>query len=567
METFEIKNFGKGYDDSVNEEMADPSSTQNCLNVTYNEEYGAVSKDVGIKTLGEDSVVHPLSCTIQRVYEGNIDVSGGSGVFDDRKLIVAGGIPYTYCAGDFVIPLHSSTVFSSVSTTIPDITSYINKFFVAAGYDHDIREWDGVSPSISTNIGLGSWTTSVSLELFRAKTCDFFHNRLILANTRESENNGTTWSVHENRIRWSEQGNYNSWHTYDTAWKNAYYNDVNDRGGDEIVKLHAYKDVLLIFKKNSLWKAIWTGGDSSNAYQYIFDFSAVDQRSLGNSPWTIADTPQGVVWLNEEGLQITDGETVIPLEASKSVINLLKRLNIGSIDTACATSNDPRHEYSIAVPIDGSDYNNYLITWNWLYNTWKINDIKASAIGMWTDNVSGTWETIEDYRGFEISALKWNNYLLYPSNHYLVYGDSDGYIKRKSICYNTGAADVSYYGSAVYGTDVYGGTSEYTGYNAYHETPWLDFELPGVHKEVLRIRPLWKGTDGASVTLSYKSDLDSAWTSTTVDVFNEDGMPEQDFLFMRKTGRRFKFRIENNNANESFTLYRLIAYYNKRDWR
>lgn len=583
MELYEIKSFGKGYDDSINEEMADASSTQNCLNVTYNDEYGAVSKDVGIRNMGDDSVKYPLSCTVQRVYEGLVDVAGGSGVLKDRKLIIAGGIPYSYCPADLIIPLVSTAVFSSISTDIPDITNFDNKFYIAGGYDYDVREWDGLVASVSSMFALGcSVSTSLDVSnslsvasyvstqyMFRAKTIEVFKGRLFLGNTAESSDQGATWSITENRVRWSDQRQPDVWQYTDLNYTDASYVDAEDKSGDEVLRLYTYGDNLLIFKKNSLQRLVFTGGT------FVFERSTIDNRTIGNAPWTIEETPQGVVWLNEEGLQVTDGQTVQPLEASKSVTNLLRRLNIGALPYACATSNDPRQEYILAVPIDGSAYNNYLIIWNWKYNTWKIRDISATSLGMWTSGGSGTWEDIEDYSGYEISALKWNNYLLYPSSHYMVLGDSDGYIKRRSIAYNNGtlggSTALATYGVATYGYSYYGGLASgalrYLDYDAYHETPWLDFDLPGLNKELLRIRPLWKGSDGASVTVSYKSDLDPSWTSTTIDTFDDDGMPEQDFMFARKTGKRFKFRFENNNANEWFTLYRLMIYYNKRDWR
>jgi hypothetical protein len=565
-EVFEITNFSKGYDDSITPEMADPESTQDSRMVDYSTETGALVKDVGERTIGASATTtggatygtaiyglsvyggegsvsdfYPLDGPVQRIYEGEVDVSG-TGVFNNKRLIVAGGKPYQYCAGDQFIPLISSVVFSSITTDIPDITHFENNFFITGGYDKDIREWDGLNLSCSTNVGLGSSNASVSLDLYRAKTCDVFKDRLFLGNMKESADNGVTWSVTEHRLRYSAIRNTNVWDTTDSGYDPTMdpgYIDCGDKG-DEIVRLYTFGDTLLVFFKNSLQKIVWTGGD------FPFERSVIDRSTVGNAPWSMATIPEGVLFLNEEGIQITDGNTVQRFPADKKVTALLKKINRDAMGVCFGVAYDSSHEYWLSIPVDGSDYCNRVIVYNWKFDTWKIRVTDTSALGIFTDSsTSGTWEAIENYYGYEIQAIPWSDSSLYPSSKKIIMGREDGYLREKSISYSMAGDD----------------------YEAYHTTPWLDFGLPGINKEVTKVQMLWKGIEDTEVAVKYKADSDSAWTALTVDDFGETGIAEQAFLCMRRTGRKFKFRFENNNAHENFAIYKMKVFYNLRSWR
>jgi len=544
---FEIENFAKGYDDSANEEMSSPESTQNCLNTDYTQEVGAVTKDVGEKWIGEDSVVYPLTGATQAVYEGTI--VGDTNEYFEKKMLINDGIFYMFCDGGNFIPLGAGATLLD-TTALIDVTHYYRQFIIAGGADHPIYTWDGFTNSV-TSLPM-SISTSVD-NVWRANCVEPWKYRTFYGNVWEYD--GSNWNINENTVRWSEEGDPGS-----MALEN--YNDFVDREGNKVVRLKAYKDFLLVFKQYSLHKFTWTGGDD-----YPFEASEIDYRTINNAPFSISETPAGLVFLNAEGLQVTDGNTVDTLPADKAITSLLRRVYGGSLNKAYAISNDTTQEYILSIALDGSSTNNYIIAWNWKYNTWRVSDKTADVLGLYTNNFGGTWESIQDYYGVEIAHLKWSSSKLYPSSRDVVLGKSDGYVTKRSLSYNIGSSSPAVYGTATYGTSMYGGIAGFDGYTCYHETPWLDLKLPGIYKEVVRLQPMWSGSEGATVTVKYKADGDSAWSNASTDAFDESGVIEQPLLSMRSHGRKFKFRFENSEANQTFTIYRIKIFFEERSLR
>jgi hypothetical protein len=548
---FEIDNFLKGYDDSINEEMSPPESTQNCLNTDYTSEPGAVSKDVGERWIGGDSVVYPLTGATQAIYEGSI--YGDSNESFDKRLLINDGIFYMYCDGGMFIPLASGTTLLP-TTGLIDVTHYYKQFLIAGGSSKPVYTWDGFTntvTSLTMSMSIGG-STSVAND-FRANCVEPFRNRIFLGNVWEYD--GADWNINENTVRWSNLG-------LPGTLESDSYVDIIDKEGDEIVRLKAYADKLLIFKKYSLHKLTYVGGED-----FPFEASAIDYRTINNAPYSIAETPLGLVFLNEEGLQITDGEVVKTLPADKAVTALLRRLYAGSMHLAYAISSDTTQEYILTVPLDGSTTNNHIISWNWKYNTWRVSDKTADVLGLYTNNLGGTWNSIKAYYGVELAHLSWNSSKLYPDSRDVILGKSDGYVTNRSISYNIGSSTPATYGTATYGTSMYGGISGFDGYICFHETPWLDLKNPGVYKEVVRLQPMWKGSKDASVTVKYKADDDVGWSTASSDVFNATNVIEQPILVLRSHGRKFKFRFENSNANETFTIYRFKIFYEERNIR
>ena len=532
---YEIKDFARGYDDSVSEDHSRENTTQDCVHTEYVSERGAVSKDVGERNVGYTSIFASVSLDtypmnegdpVQLLYQGSMWGSS-TGEWFTKRFAVCGGKMYQFCDGDLFIPLEGgSTIFEELATDFVDATHYQDMFIITDG-ENDIREWGGFDNNVDILGMYASTGTSVSTsQTLKADCVEVFRNRVFIGNVN---NAGTEY---DSRVQWSSLGDPNDWPV-------ANYNDVIDKEGDEVVRLKAYGDSLIIFKRNSVHKAVYTGGDLP------YFFTQVDANTVNNAPWTVAQIPNGLVFLNEEGLNITDGNNVTRLEADKRIQGLLKRIYVGSIDRAYGVSDDGENEYNLLVPIDGSPTCNYMITWNWQEDTWKIREIDANVLGLFTDLKAGTWDSIIDYYGYELIGLSWDSRLLYPGSKRLMFGRDDGYVRERSIAYNR-------QGSA---------------YTCYHTTPWLDFDLPGIYKEVVKIRPRWKGISGTNVDVYYKTDDDTDWTALTTDNFDSTGVVESPFLYLRDTGMRWKFKFENSNANEAFTLYRCNIYFEQRGER
>ena len=81
---------------------------------------------------------------------------------------------------------------------------------------------------------------------------------------------------------------------------------------------------------------------------------------------------------------------------------------------------------------------------------------------------------------------------------------------------------------------------------------------------MVTINPTWKGIAGDYADIQYKTDYGAAWASCTVDAFDASGEIEQPDIFPQRkaVGKKWKFRISNNNADEYFALYKMMFYYN-----
>jgi len=274
MKIFEIENFAHGYDDSLNEELTPPTATQNSKNVDYTQEVGAVKKDYGFKVVSSTGIVSPLAGAVQAIYEGSIWASG-SGQFINKRIVVAGGTAYQYCAGDFFIKLGDGGEFNTTAEDYVDIVHYVNDFIIADNSSsHNIKKWNGLNTDIDDLAG--------AVDTYRGKRLAVFENRLLMGNIYDV---GTT-SWQGNRVRWSNLGDPETWTASD-------YADIVDKEGDEIVRLKPLTDNLVIYKQNSIHSMTYTGGDVP------YTIRAIDEKSVNNSPLSVSKGKDGFFSLNQ----------------------------------------------------------------------------------------------------------------------------------------------------------------------------------------------------------------------------------------------------------------------------
>ena len=147
---------------------------------------------------------------------------------------------------------------------------------------------------------------------------------------------------------------------------------------------------------------MFTGGS------LLFEKIRVDATSINNAGFTIAKTSKGLLFLNGEGLQYTDGTRGAELlESSAKIHGLIGRIYVDKIDKSYAVADETKQEYHLLVPVDGGgtgsgwpdifqNTNNYLITWNWKYDTWRVRrpgysiltwQSPASVLGIYTDDL------------------------------------------------------------------------------------------------------------------------------------------------------------------------------------
>jgi hypothetical protein len=544
---FEIENFAKGYDDSLAEDFAPPESTQHCLYTDYARRPGTIAKSLGESSDIGDNVAGKLvtvqkpatgSEDIQLIYEGRIDASGTGGWLN-KRFIVAGGKVYQYCSGDYLIRLNSGDVLFH-TTDLLDATHYINNFYIAGGYDYAIRTWNGLNNSVDTVTSLEGGTNH-----YRAKYVEIYRNRLFMADTSESTDGGVTWTAFPNTVRYSDLGAPTRWDSEDIGYVDANYVSILDKEGDEIVRIMAFADALIIFKRNSIHKLTYTGGDLP------FERTEIDLRAWGNAGFTVAKVPQGLLFLNQEGLQYTDGTKVENLASAKKVAGILSpyvlpsisylgsQIDYGELEKFYAVSNDTTYEYSVAFSLYGETALSHMLTWNWKYDTWKVRNMGTSSV---------TKDTPVSCLGIFTEEPTETN----AGQKKFITGRHDGTLTEDT-------------------TTGYGiGGNDYP--DCYHITPWLDFGSPGKQKEVIKLQVLWELSFLSQMTVSYQGSDD--WTGvannpvfTDLPVVTGGGNTVQTILPMRALGRRFRFRFSMVGQGQYFYVYSMKIFYNERDIR
>ena len=259
MKVFEIKNFAKGYDDSVSPEYAPVESTQDSLFIDYSRVPGALSRayaDQGSSSgLDWDENANGdwyqllLFNTVYLIYEGRLDTGAVGGNWTNKRIMVGGGKVWQYCPGDQVIPLGQETaVFGK--DDYPDAVHYIDNFYISGGYNYAIRKWNGLNFELDVIASLDG--AAAGNNRYRCKYLEVFHDRLWMGNTYESSDAGVTWTAIPHRLRFSHLANASVWNIEDLASTDANWIDIQDKDGDEVVRIKTFGDELIVFKRNSI---------------------------------------------------------------------------------------------------------------------------------------------------------------------------------------------------------------------------------------------------------------------------------------------------------------------------
>lgn len=524
---YEVPNFGEGYND-IKQDVDDVellrTQSPKSINMDYSKIRGAAGKDTGERIMGADGISHPMNGAVQLIYEGGLRGGGG---WVNKRIVVAGGKLYLLCPGQFFVEIGSG--FASAATDLIDATHYID-IFIMTDDTNNIKKWDGFDSGNFADLTMKN--ESAATVYFRAKCVDVFKERLILGNIQESTDSGETWTEYEDRWMWSNAGDPETWAAAD-------YNTIVTKEGDEIVRLFTYGDIQLIFKKYSLHGSTFTGGALD------FEWHSINERVIRTAPYSIASTDKGAIYICEEGLQYTDGLTVNQLPIDTRVRGIIKSIYYDKLDISYGVANDYLQQYWLALPTEGSTTINKIIIYDWRYNNWKVREVEnLNTLGVFTNDLAGTWRNIQGYTWSELAHLKWNDSDLYPGSKDIIFGKTTGYCHKKGISYsNDGAA-----------------------YNARHETGWFE-PAQGRKTEIMFFQPFWSGLINTEATVEYKVDYESTWRSTVAVPFTITNKEETPFINMRATGRRFNIRVSNDNANEFFYLYRANIHHQPRGLR
>lgn len=162
---------------------------------------------------------------------------------------------------------------------------------------------------------------------------------------------------------------------------------LNLGDNDEIVGFTPWdENKFLIFKRRAIYLAYLentydgTGQADLGANSYVV--SVTDQVGCA-ARQTIANAGQAIFFLSDSGVRVLDPQLDLKLlgnsrPLSDPISDIIERINLDAVGYSCGKIFNNR--YYLAVPLDGSLYNNAILVYNLLNQAWESVDIYPDGV-------------------------------------------------------------------------------------------------------------------------------------------------------------------------------------------
>lgn len=324
-------------------------------------------------------------------------------------------------------------------------------------------------------IGSGDGATmTVPSGLTKAKCVAQFNNYLFLGNVVVSS------ATYKSRFYWSNLKDTGTWSLIN-------FIEIAKDDGQQIIKMVALGDRLVVFKERAIYNVFFTG---DNDIPFIV--------SKSNSPvgcvaqFSVQEVENGLVFLSYDGFYYYDGNNAYKI--SSNIQTTLSGYNTARFYQAVSMRQKNKNRYFCSLPSSGQTTNDTIVVWDWLLNAFSIYTGIAAA-AMTTVYVSAIEERVYfgDYAGFVYRmdsgtndnplnvATAINAYYYTNWKHYddivdqkgvpsiVVYYQSTNSVLTLAYSYDFESSDTysqtfsmatgsDTYGSAIYGASVYAGT-------------------------------------------------------------------------------------------------------------
>lgn len=403
----------------------------------------------------------------------------------------------------------------------------IGYVYILRGFSKSVLRWDGSLTIVAP--GPGSHTNYPN-----SRHAIYYGNRHIV------QTDSNTISV--------------SHYLRDNAWSNLDVFTINDGSSDTLVAIAPWTlNEFVIFMRNSIFYAAAgvganAAGDQAQESDSYIKSLASDVGCIAKG--SIVQAGGGIIFLSDNGVYILNpagagngsGNTpegmrllTIAEPLSAPISDVIARINFNAVGKAVATYFENR--YYLAVPLDGSEYNNAILVYNFINKAWESVD---------TYPVNASIETGVDYEWYT-----WVNlYSSFPEPHAVRL--AQGYINIQMR-----RADSLAHGFE-FGVDkVNVSFTTYNSYNSYpypqwqngnytvYGHPWIDANL-GFEDYWFFIR------------IPYTEDLympDEWWDSYDGDYYSglslasqTDNMTFMDFVVAKKGNRRRMFMVNDKHG-------------------
>jgi len=203
--------------------------------------------------------------------------------------------------------------------------------------------------------------------------------------------NGVLWHANLKNepytVRWSAaQEAYKVWPVDSFA-------TLAEDDNSPITGLSSLNEHVVVFKQDSLWRMVFVdapidaaGGGGTQVYIAKKETSGIGCVSNAS----IARTPQGLIFLSEDGIYIYNGTPNV-MKLSENIDPMIRRINPGRRRYASGVYWATKNVYMLSCAIDGSDANNLVIVLDLKHMTADETGKATPAIWFWDTIRAQCW--------------------------------------------------------------------------------------------------------------------------------------------------------------------------------
>lgn len=266
------------------------------------------------------------------------------------------------------------------------------RYLFVTNYDQTVP----VSPTNTMRYYNGvTWTAfqpqinSIAVTLKTARILTVFHNRLLALNVQEYDPVGPTATLYPNRCRFSALGNFTD---------PAFREDVAGQGGfidaytsEAIVTVEFVKDRLIVYFERSTWELAYTGNEITP-----FTWQQLNTELGAESTFSIIPFDRVAIGIGQVGVHACNGSNVERID--QKIPEQVFKIRDAGVSTARVYGIRDYFVEMLYWTYPDSDTNNNLnpypkkiLVYNYVNNTWSINDDSITAFGYFQSTQGVNW--------------------------------------------------------------------------------------------------------------------------------------------------------------------------------
>lgn len=277
----------------------------------------------------------------------SVDATLASGTPIDNMLVYSdtGGTEHTFATAANSLYIDAALVTSSLATTPIAAPLCVRAQYANGALYMAVQ--DSQYPSVDRRIRKFSSGTVTTISTSPYASDIVFFNNSLWANDKGG---------YKNRIWWSGQVGT----TGLDFWPPNNFVDINASDGDEIIGFGMLHNALIVFKNRSIWRIVGTAPDDAALSTGSMSVSPLGVSSGAVSCYTIASLNGSIVWLNQKGLFIYNGVSI--LELTETIRPFFATMDPTKVVVSSRGSWISWNQYMLSVPIVGGARQQIVVT-------------------------------------------------------------------------------------------------------------------------------------------------------------------------------------------------------------